>query len=265
MDRYSSQYAFDNGLDQERARLSSLESLLDIGTIYHLEQLGISEASMCLEVGAGGGSIASWMCGQVGQSGKVVAYDLQTAMLKELKWANLEIIEEDILSGQLPKNTFDIVHTRWLLHWLTRRKQAIAELVQCLRPGGWLLAEEPDCITTSLSLPKSFGRVVTSAFAELEALGGGMDTRYGRELYADVREAGLVNVAAQGRVGMIHGGDSRSGSTWLRMSLEMAKKQVLEANSVTAAEFDRTLEMLDDPRFSVPSPVTMAVWGRRPG
>ncbi len=51
-------YAFGNALAVQRQRLRSLEALLDEGTIRLLSARGVEPGSRCLEVGAGGGSIA---------------------------------------------------------------------------------------------------------------------------------------------------------------------------------------------------------------
>jgi tRNA A58 N-methylase Trm61 len=44
------------------------------------QRLGIAEGARCLEVGAGRGSIAAWLCRAVGPAGHVTATDLQTSM-----------------------------------------------------------------------------------------------------------------------------------------------------------------------------------------
>ncbi len=51
-------YAFDPTWIHARQRLRGLERLLDPGTIRHLEALGVGAGWHCLEVGAGGGTIA---------------------------------------------------------------------------------------------------------------------------------------------------------------------------------------------------------------
>jgi hypothetical protein len=51
-------YAYDHAWVQERIRLAGLETSLDPGTHAHLMRLGVGPGSRCLEVGAGGGSVA---------------------------------------------------------------------------------------------------------------------------------------------------------------------------------------------------------------
>src|SRR5688500_13501668 len=65
-------------------RLRTLEALLDAGTIQHLERRGVRRGWRCLEVGAGGGSIAAWLAARVAPEGSVVATDLDTTVLEAL-------------------------------------------------------------------------------------------------------------------------------------------------------------------------------------
>jgi len=53
-------------------------------------------------VGGGGGSIASWLCELVGPTGGVLATDINTRFLQNIKHANFESREHDILKDPLP-------------------------------------------------------------------------------------------------------------------------------------------------------------------
>ena len=54
------------------------------GTIRHLQALGVSKGWRCLEIGAGAGSIAAWLCEQVDADGSVVAIDLDTRLIDDM-------------------------------------------------------------------------------------------------------------------------------------------------------------------------------------
>jgi SAM-dependent methyltransferase len=260
----ASSYVFDDAWLEERSRLGSLEAALDPGTIRHLVSLGTARGWTCLEAGAGAGSIASWLCERVGARGHVVASDLQTAFLQNLDYPNLEVWRHDIVTDTLPANRFDLIHVRWTLHWPPGRDTALASLVSALRPGGWLLAEEPDFVTFYHGPgPQVVTRVATKAVRLLETVSGGMDSQYGRRLSADLISHGLADVQAEGRVHMIQGGSPRSGSTWLRLTLEKVTHRLVAADAVTPAELDETFRLLEDPAFTTYSPMTIACRGRR--
>src|SRR5947209_2401718 len=100
-------YAFDNAWQQARDRLQAAEELLDTGTIRHLEALGVAHGWRCLEAGAGGGSIARWLCKRVGTQGNVDATDLDTRFLEQLSEPNLHVMRHDITRDPLPEDAYD--------------------------------------------------------------------------------------------------------------------------------------------------------------
>ena len=70
-------YIFTNSRhSQELERLQAIEQLFDRASRKRIQATGITTNWRCLEVGAGAGSIAQWMATMVGESGKVVAVDL---------------------------------------------------------------------------------------------------------------------------------------------------------------------------------------------
>jgi tRNA A58 N-methylase Trm61 len=89
-ERDETTYAFQNVRAVQPERLRALEAVLDAGTVRQLDSLGLGRGGRCLEVGAGGGSIAAWLCDRVAPDGAVVATDLDTTVLRELSRPNLE-------------------------------------------------------------------------------------------------------------------------------------------------------------------------------
>lgn len=259
----SAGYVFDEAWHAERARLGSLEAALDAGTIRHLSDLGVGPNWRCLEVGAGAGSIAWWLAEQVAPGGSVLAVDLQTTLLDRLTHPGLEVRRHDVVAEALPTGDFDLVHARWVLHWPAGRATAIANMVEALRPGGLLLAEEPDFGSLFEALPDPLRAVVMAALNALEEMSGGMNCRYGRRLYPDLAAAGLADLRAEGRAHLIRGADDTSGAAWLRLTVEKVRDRLIR-EGIDEPVLHDALATLDDPSFSVPSPLTVAVWGRRP-
>ena len=80
-------YLLDHGWKTEHERLTRLGATLDPVTIQHLETIGVTTGWRCLEVGAGAGSMAAWLCRRVGAQGHVVATDLDVKLLAPLRLA----------------------------------------------------------------------------------------------------------------------------------------------------------------------------------
>src|SRR5579884_2803998 len=136
-------YIFDNSWQKERERLAAQEQAFDPGTIRVLtENCGIGRGWHCLEVGAGGGSIAQWMCQQVGSEGSVVATDIDTRFLDALEEPNLTVLTHDITKDELPAGEFDLIHMRLLLDMMPDKKAIVRKLMAALRPSGYLVLEE---------------------------------------------------------------------------------------------------------------------------
>jgi ubiquinone/menaquinone biosynthesis C-methylase UbiE len=139
-----SEYTLDNDWVHARERLALLEAQNDLGTLRHLEALGVTEGWQCLEVGGGGGSITEWLCRRVGSSGRVVATDINTRFLDGLNFGILEVRTHNMVVDGIESDAFDFVHTRNVLFHLSQRQTALERMVSALKPGGALLVEDPD-------------------------------------------------------------------------------------------------------------------------
>jgi 2-polyprenyl-3-methyl-5-hydroxy-6-metoxy-1,4-benzoquinol methylase len=137
-------YLFDHAAKAERERLAAIEAAANPLTIEYLGQIGVGPGWHCLEVGAGAGSIAEWLCHRVGPNGQVVATDLQTRFLERIEAPNLVVRRHDITVDELERETFDLVSSRKVLEHLAVPSAALGRMVAALRPGGWLLAEDSD-------------------------------------------------------------------------------------------------------------------------
>src|SRR5947209_15306482 len=104
-DRY---FASQNADEPERQRLCDLSEIYDPVTIRRAGQLGIAPGWRCLDVGAGAGSIARWFAERVGPTGRVVAADLNTRFLEEIRLANIEIRRHDLLADDFEPQAYDL-------------------------------------------------------------------------------------------------------------------------------------------------------------
>src|SRR5215469_6283678 len=130
----STGYVFYPAWEAEHARLRALENLFDPATIHHLAGVGVESGWRCLEVGGGAGSIARWLAGRVAPGGQVVATDVDTRFLDDQGVDNLEVRRHDITCDPLEAGAFDLAHERVVLMYLPQREQAMARMVEAVRP-----------------------------------------------------------------------------------------------------------------------------------
>lgn len=120
-----------------------LSSVCDRHTTAVLSGLRVPlRGASCLEVGAGAGSIACWLAEQVGQTGHVLATDLDPMPIPDRP--QLEVRRHDIVTAPMPAGRFDVIHTRLLLMHLPQRVDVLRRLVDALAPGGVLVVEDWD-------------------------------------------------------------------------------------------------------------------------
>ena len=186
--RTTAEYKYPLANDWKGApeRLSLLEAWLDPWTIRTLGKIGVREGRRCLEIAAGGGSIAEWLGRQVGGSGHVVATDLEPRLLEAINASNLEVWRHDILREPLPEAAFDLVHARAVLGFLPYPAETIGKMAAALKPGGWLLVEASDSVS-AIPDPSMTPAAIALSTKGRDAIVKhcGWDGEYGRRLYHD--------------------------------------------------------------------------------
>jgi len=257
-------YIYDNAWTRARERLAAVEAGRDPATIRNLEALGVTYGWHCLEVGAGGGTIADWLCARVGNSGRVVAIDIDTRFVEQLEHPNLEVRAQDIAEvGTAEANAFDLVHARMVLEHVPARDAALRNMVAALKPGGWILLEELDHVTM-LPDPSvdAHAQTVWGKFMEaygrlMQQRGGDLD--YGRRLFGLLTAHGLTNVSEQGnlRVGRGAAGDASLG-------FQQARAGLVATGAIDDAEMGTVLALFQDPGFAFVPPLMMVASGQRP-
>jgi SAM-dependent methyltransferase len=242
-------------------RLVALEEGYDPGTVSRLEKLGVGSGWRCLEVGAGAGSITRWLGRRVGTEGEVVATDLDTSFLDVFDADNVEIRQLDLRSDSLPENSFDLVHTRFVLGHIPERVEIFDKLVGALRPGGWLLLEELDSFAWGVIDSGLHPEVVLAGLALLERQG--FAPRWGREMPALLRDRGLVNISAVAEAPIAEGGTP--GLEWLRMTFDQMMNHGLAFEVPGEGGYEEWRRRTNDPdQWLVGVPI-VAARGQLPG
>lgn len=265
VERRRDDYVFDRDWSREQERLTSQARLLDAGTIAQLEALGTRAGWRCAEIGAGAGSIARWLAQRVaGAGGGVVATDVDLRFLAGCAQDGLEIRRHDIVAGPLEPDAYDLVHTRLLLRHLPDRARALGNMVASLRPGGWLLAEDFDLATADLFHPPSDVQIKVNRALEHLLAHRGVETRYGIQLLAALRAAGLVDVAAEARLRVVPLGSPDAEA--LALKLEQFRAALADEGLVTGDEVDRAVAEARNAASGAVHypPLLVAAWGRKP-
>lgn len=261
----SSHYPFDNSAPQAGDRFANLSALYDEVTCRHLDRLGISTGWSCLEVGAGGGSIARFMSARVGASGQVVATDINTDWIGQPLPPNVELRRHDIGADPLPEAAFDVVHARAVLTFVPARRAALQRMIAALKPRGWLLVEEMlPPITETWDWPDkpdvALARKARQAIMEMIRRGGG-DPTFVQELPGYLTAAGLSDFGAEGYF-VPYRTSAVAGLT--KANIDQLGPSILEAGLMEAAELERFRETLERPDAFYPASMALiSVWGRR--
>jgi SAM-dependent methyltransferase len=244
----------------ERARLALLEDVCDPHTVLQLDAIGVADGWRCLDVGAGAGSATRMLAERVGDTGSVLAVDLDTRLLEPLESDRVQVRRHDLLGERLPQAAFDLVHARNLLMHLPGRLDALRRLLAAVRPGGWLALCEPDFSAMSVSPPSAAWRRAWTLFCDA-AVAGGWDPGYGSRLLGDLQALDVVGVEATIIIPY-----ARGGSVNARLfagSLQRLNERML---ALGAAEDDLTAarRLLHDPGVTYRGVAQTTAWARRP-
>ena len=252
-------YVFENSAPQAAPRLTALADVFDPGTIRHLAARGVAEGWTCLEIGAGLGTIAHWLAERVGPHGRVLATDIDTRHLETGMRANVEVRRHDVATDPLPPAAFDLAHSRLLLSHLADPDRALERMVAAVKPGGWLLVEDFERLEGTSDLDR-LSKTATALRQVVAA--AGWDARLGRSLARRLREHGLEDVGAEGRVLLYQAGTA--GATLWRLNFEQLRAPILATGLVTDEEFAADVAALDGADFEMCSPILWSAWGRKP-
>ena len=259
-----------NTASDEHRRLRGAEELFDPGTFRHLDTIGLGPGMRCLEVGAGGGSVARFMAERVGPTGSVLVTDIDLSRLEGCDRPNVHAVVHDITTDALPPRRFDVVHARLVLEHLPCRLLVLEKLVAGLRPGGWILVEDLDASgpvhlppSRQLFVPDELGvrhQRLNAAAAALVA-DAGVDLEFGRELPAHLARLGLDGVDAEVSTRLVPGGSRRAD--FFEVSLRQLGPATIATGLVTEDDVAYVRTALATPGSMMPSFPMVSAWGRR--
>lgn len=178
-------------------RLRLLDQIARHGTRELLAKVGLGPGWKVAEIGCGSGLVVLWMAQRVAPGGRVTAVDMsaeQLTLAREnaatARLKNISFCQGDAAATELPRNSFDLVYSRFLMCHVGEPVRALKDMCALLRTGGLLVCEDYDA-GAIVSEPPS------RAYARLQEIihamdaKRGVDSNIGLKLPRLFREAGL--------------------------------------------------------------------------
>jgi SAM-dependent methyltransferase len=255
-------YVFAQEWDRERKRLAGIEAAADLISSDVLARLGVGPGWRCAEVGAGGGSLARWLADRVGDTGQVVATDLDPGYLKAIEAPNVQVLQHDLTVDDRPGKPYDLVHTRLVIEHLPDPVSAVKRLAGWVRPGGWLVVEAGDWSTRyEITSSEVFDAVLVAVQKFLAS--AGFAPMFGRRLPVLFQDHGLVDVGCEARSRMLRGGTPEM--EFFTLTIERARTAMVAADLISDDDVAAALTLCADLSFAVMSPALVSAWGRVDG
>lgn len=244
----ASEYIFtDSQHSKEIERLQTIEQVFDPATQRRIQSTGMTEGWRCLEVGAGAGSITQWLAASIGESGKVVAVDLDTRFLANINQSNIEVLEADIRNLSLEDHSFDLVHARYVLIHIPEFQVALTRMLNLLKPGGWIVLEEPDfsaarAIIGAAAACQAMNRVNQATLQTFE--NRGMDYALGIKLPAILQRLNLQKLSIECDASLANGGSGIA--TVMKMSTLQLTEKYIATGLATQDDIEQYCQFADD-------------------
>lgn len=165
-----------------------------------LRHANLSDGNVVLDAGCGAGSAARLFVSHfpnckvfgVDRNESYLDYARRTAAKEGL--SNIEFRHADVLQLPFQVGMFDVVWSKHLLQWVSRRETALAEFIRVTRPGGRVVCCNFDgfCLShypTDAQVQQDVERWFSTAQADF-----GFDSNIGRKLPSMFRDAGLRDI-----------------------------------------------------------------------
>ncbi|GMV88038.1 MAG: hypothetical protein AMXMBFR81_09690 [Chthonomonas sp.] len=251
-----------------RNRLRLLADVMRGGTDPLLDRFCMP-GMRCLDLGSGGGDVATTMAFRVGVSGSVLGVELDaekvamaSAEAHALSLMNVAYETADV-NAWSPSEPFDLIYARFLLSHLPSRRELLRRAKGWLSPGGVLVLEDID-FRGHRSHPHSAELDTTVGWYERVVAKRGGNAWLGPELPELLVAAGLseVGVSAWQPVA-VKGGVKHL----IVATVEAISHAIVEDGLTTEDELGQLLERLrsiaDDSTTLMCGPTIFQAWGRR--
>jgi ubiquinone/menaquinone biosynthesis C-methylase UbiE len=233
---------------EEKERLQLQARLWQPKTEILIDEIGIQPGWRCLDVGCGAMGILGPLSRRVGSRGKVVGIDKDPALLAAARayvaeegLTNVEIVEADARHTELPRESFDFVHARFILVF-GQADQILREMLALTRPGGLIAVQETDQRSWHF-YPENetwphLKEALESAFLQI-----GGNANLGRDLLPMLQTLGVLDTQLRADTMAIPG-----GHPYMKMPLIGAngfREVIIKAGIMTPEIFSKTMEQME--------------------
>jgi predicted methyltransferase len=193
-------YTFDNATDEAARQVRLLAGILDGHSTEVLSRVGVGAGWRCLDLGTGGGSVATWLADRVGPTGQVVALDSDPRHVGTHD--RVEVRAVDVTTTDRGDREYDLVHARLLRMHLPQREEVLRRAAAALKPGGTLVVSDWDCTHPGEMLLRGPAGLAGAFLAFQRGLVGlavanGASLDWARRIPESMREAGLVELRGE--------------------------------------------------------------------
>jgi hypothetical protein len=158
-----------------------------------------------------------------------MATDVDVRFLQETGEPNLEVRRHDLTAEELPR--FDLIYVPGLLHHLPESARPVARMIAPLRPGGWLLLEEPDFSPVHTSTSELYVRFMVTLTGKIGAASG-HDAFWARSLPRTAANQRLAHLNAEAQVAFLHEGSPTA--EFLKLSGQQMRETVTASGAISA-------------------------------
>jgi SAM-dependent methyltransferase len=236
-----------------------------------LDRIGVQPGWNCIDLGCGAMGILGPLSRRLGPQGHVVGVDTDTKQLaaardfvQENKLTNVEILELDAYRTNLPHESFDFTHVRFVFAPVGRDEELLREMFALTRRGGIVVIQEPDATSWNCYPAHAAWAKLKDAILAAFARGGG-DFNVGQRTFGMLRHMGLEDIKIRAAVTAL-----QDQHPYKRLPIQFAtslRKRILEAGLLSETELDHVIaeceQVASDPESIVISFVVTQVWGRK--
>ena len=234
-----------------------------------LDRIGIQPGWNCIDLGCGAMGILGPLSRRVGPQARVIGVDTDAKQLAaardfvyESKLGNVEILELDAYHTNLPRESFDFTHARFVFAPVGRDEELLQEMLGLTRPGGIIAIQEPDATSWNCYPAHPAWKQLKEAILRAFERGGG-DFNAGQRTFRMLHDLKLNDVQIRAAIVAL-----QDQHPYKRLPVQFAtslRKRILDAGILGESELDHLMteceQLADDPETIVLSFIVTQVWG----